>query len=56
MNIDLPQLAAACAHYLAWIVIGVGLLQSLIHVVQLALAARALAANPPETQSRVQTH
>lgn len=51
MNIDLPPFAAACAHSLAWIVIGVGLLQSLIHVVQLALAARALAANPPETQS-----
>lgn len=51
MSIDFPQFMATCAHALAWVVIGVGLMQSLIHVVQLMLAARALAANPPEAQS-----
>lgn len=43
--------AEAAALALAHVVIGIGLIQNLIHAVQLALAARALAAAPPEPEA-----
>lgn len=47
----LPPVAHAIALVLAIAVVSVGLLQNLIHAVQLALAARALRKAPPEPES-----
>ena len=48
-----PELVVAAAHVVAALIIGVGALQNAIYLLQLVIAQRALAAEPPEPRVKV---